>query len=173
MESWTNDHGVTSLSVMESWTNDQGGTSLSFIGIIMDKWPWRDQFMIHWNRHGQMTMELPVSFMESSWTKWPWSYQFILYWIMDQSQWSFAIYSATDKHKMVKPFTRLQSHGQSKKWLTVVASLMLIACLVAKSILADILPLPTHCDLASRSRSSKREWAYMASTSLQSCQVWM
>ena len=30
-----------------------------------------------------------------------------------------------------------------------------------------------HCDLASRSKSSKRTWAYMSCKSLPSCQVWM
>ena len=60
-----------------------------------------------------------------------------------------------------KQKTRWSSHIDvckdkiTKKWPTIVASLMLIACLFAESIQPPTLfwPLPTHYDLASRSRS--------------------
>ena len=42
------------------------------------------------------------------------------------------------KNIMGKPYKRLQSQGQGHvKWPTVVASLMLIACLVAETCNAD------------------------------------
>ena len=34
--------------------------------------------------------------------------------------------------KVVKPYTRFQSQGHVKKWHTVAASLMLVACLVVE-----------------------------------------
>ena len=41
--------------------------------------------------------------------------------------------SATeDENKLAKPYKRFHSQGHEKKWSTVVASLMLAACLVVK-----------------------------------------
>ena len=41
--------------------------------------------------------------------------------------------TTTKVNKMAKPYKHLQSQGHVKKWPTVVASLMLIACLVTES----------------------------------------
>ena len=63
----------------------------------------------------------------------------------------FKLFPTLD-NKMVKPYN-ISSHGHVKKWLTVVASLMLVACLVVKIILnTEFFTFPAHYDLASRSR---------------------
>ena len=77
------------------------------------------------------------------------------------------------KNKMVKPYTHLQSQGHVKKWSSVVASLMLIACSVAESIERRCFAFADPLWPCIRSRSSKRAWASMASISLPSCQVWI
>ena len=71
------------------------------------------------------------------------------------------IQASKQGQKMVKPYQRLQSQGHEKNWPTVVASLMLITCFSCWEHSTQIIsPLPTHCNLASRSRTSNREWAY-------------
>ena len=53
-----------------------------------------------------------------------------------------------------------QGHVQKNKGTTVAASLMLVALLTCrKKLTLNFLPLLTHYDLASRSRSSNRAWA--------------
>ena len=59
--------------------------------------------------------------------------------------------------------TKSRSRSQKQKRPTVVASLMLIVCLVAKSMQSCFFALPTWYHLVSRSRSSKRAWMYIAS----------
>ena len=63
---------------------------------------------------------------------------------------------------MIKPYKHFLSRSR-KKWPTVVASLMLVACLVVEIIQHWIFAY----DLASRPSSSKRAWADMPS-----CQVY-
>ena len=54
---------------------------------------------------------------------------------------------------IIKPDERFQSEGHGK--MVKCYSLMFIACLLVDIIeRCFVLPLPTHCDLASRSRSS-------------------
>ena len=63
-----------------------------------------------------------------------------------------------------------------KKWPTDVSCSTLNACLsfsCRNNATLNVCALPTHCDLASRSGSSKRAWASMPCIGLPSCQVWM
>ena len=73
------------------------------------------------------------------------------------------------------PYKRLQGQGLGHvKIKTYCCNKFNADCLLSCREHATLicLPLLTHCDFASRSRSSTRAWAYRASISLPSCQMW-